>query len=488
MVLLALATIIVTSPVHAQNEPATLTIGTLEALPSLDPAEAGDVFAWEVLTHLYTGLTRQVPGTLRYELALAASHTISPDGLIHTFTIRPDAAFDDGTPITARTFADSISRALRGRGRVVVAPYIKAATVTGDGALSLTLTAPVPYLEELVALPPYFPLQAGRSNSIYRVVASDADSITLTANPAWRGAPPATRTIRLRHFDRPADLREALKAHQVDVAWRGLPPDDAQNATSVKGIHLTLGPGLQTFYILVSQSEPPFNDPALRRAMLPLVDRPLIAKSGLLDTAVPLYSLLPPELASTRSAVYPEFNAEQAASLLDKAGYSKYRQVESALMTSRGLYGDLYFDAGDTLVNTLVRNGPFSLSQQDSEPHTFVEQLERGTFPLILVGWTPVVPHPDAYLRPLLHSTGTLASGAHYANPNVDRLLDQAAQMPDPIRQMALYEEVQAIAMQDVVAIPLWQNRQLLAAWDGVTGITIEPNFLLRYDQLRIAK
>lgn len=488
MVLLTLVLASVASPVHAQDVPAPLTIGTLETLPSLDPAEAGDVFAWEVLTHLYTGLTRQIPGTLRYELALAASHTVSADGLTHIFTIRSGAAFDDGTPITAQTFADSINRAMRGRGRVVVTPYIKAATANGDGALSLTLTAPIPYLEQLLALPPYFPMEAGRSNGIYRVAASDADSITLAANPAWKGTPPAMSTIRIRHFNRPADLREALKVHQIDVAWRGLPLDEAQNAAAIKGIRLTMAPGLQTFYALVSQTEPPFNDPALRQAMLPLFDRPQIVKSSLLDNAVPLYGLLPPELASTKSTLYPQFNAEQAANLLDKAGYSKYRQVESELMTSRLLYGDLYFDAADTLVNTLVRNGPFSLSEQDSEPRTFSEQLERGTFRLILVGWTPIVPHPDAYLRPLLHSMGTLASGAHYTNPNVDRLLDQAAQTPDLARQMALYEQAQAIALQDVVAIPLWQNRQLLVAWDSVTGITIEPNFLLRYERLAVAK
>src|SRR5262249_37372097 len=157
---------------------------------------------------------------------------------------------------------------------------------------------------------------------------------------------------------------------------------------------------------------------------------------------------------------------EQAAALLDKAGYSKYRQVETELITSHLLYGDQYFDAADTLINTLVRNGPFSISAQDSEPRNFAEQLERGTFHLILVGWTPIVPHPDAYLRPLLYSKGTLASGAHYANSEVDALLDQAVRASDTARQMALYEQAQAIAVQDVVAIPLWQNRQLLAAWD----------------------
>src|SRR5262245_49908705 len=100
----------------ADGQPNAITIGTTDALVNLDPADAGTFASWELLTHLYTGLTRQLPGKLKYELALAASHTISADGLTHTFAIRPDAAFDDGTPITAQTFADSINRVVKLNG------------------------------------------------------------------------------------------------------------------------------------------------------------------------------------------------------------------------------------------------------------------------------------------------------------------------------------------------------------------------------------
>jgi peptide/nickel transport system substrate-binding protein len=87
-------------------------------------------------------------------------------------------------------------------------------------------------------------------------------------------------------------------------------------------------------------------------------------------------------------------------------------------------------------------------------------------------------------LRPLLHSRGQLASGAHYANPEVDQLLDRAAVSTDSEQQARLYSEVQAIALKDVVIIPLWQSRQALLAWETVQGVLIEPNFLLRYDRL----
>ncbi len=498
---------------------ATLVIGTTEPLASLDPADAGDVFSWEVLTHLYTGLTRQIPGSLRYELALAAAHTVSADGLTHTFTIKAGAAFDDGTPITARTVADSIHRSqtLGGRGQAVVAPYIRSAAASGD-SLILTLTAPVPYLEQLLALPPYFPVHPAIfppdalnrtpdrliANGVYRIGAFEPRrSITLVANPAWQGRTPKTPTITIRHFDWPADLREALKAHQVDIAWRGLPPDDAKNAEQVKGIRTLTAPGLQTFYLLIGQKQPPYNDPVIRQAMSVLLDRRKAMQVGSGGSA--LVTLLPPELAdaqtpagmeppgderpepSRRTPAYPELDFERASVILSKGGYSKFKRIESELQIARLLYGDFYADAADLFSSDLNRHEAIDTVLSDTEPKTFLDQIAHGTFRLIIVGWTPVVPHPDAYLRPLLHSTGQLAAGAHYANPVVDQLLDQAALTADPQRQAALYDQAQALALRDVVAIPLWQSRQTLLAWDSVGGITIEPNYLLRYDQLSVS-
>jgi peptide/nickel transport system substrate-binding protein len=471
-----------------------LTVGTVESIPSLDPADAADVFSWEVLTHLYTGLTRQVAGSLRYELALAASHTVSADGLTHTFTIRPDATFDDGTPITARTFADSINRDFTKRASALVTPYVKAATVGGDGALVLTLTAPIPYLEQLLALPAYFPVHPAAldganfdhapTNGVYKLHSRDVNSITLVADPAWKGSPPATGTITIRHFDRPADLRESLKAHEIDIAWRGLPPDDAENATQVRGIRLVAAPGLQTFYLVIGQQEAPYNDPVVRRGMLYLLDREQAVHVSLRDTAVPLYGLPPPELGG--SATYPGFDVDQAGAVLAEGGYSQYRRIESEFQVSRAMYGELVLDAADLLNHTLTRQDAFRIALSDTEPRTFLDQIERGTFRLMLIGWTPVVPHPDAYLRPLLHSKGQIASGAHYANPEIDRLLDKAALSGDAPEQAALYNQAQAIALRDVVVVPLWQNRQVLLAWDSVGGVLIEPNFLLRYDRLSV--
>jgi len=499
LVVLLIGMMIGSPVIHAQN---TLTIGTTESLVNLDPADADDVFTWEILTHLYTGLTRQITGSLNYELALATSHTSSADGLTHTFAIRPDAAFSDGTPITARTFADSINRVrtLKARGSIAVTPYIKSAAANSDGTLAITLTAPIPYIEQLLALPPYFPIHPSQlaanrlnavsdklvSNGVYKVGTFEAGkSLTLVADPAWKGTPPATPAITIRHFDNPADLREALKARQVNIAWRGLSADDIENATQVKGIKLTSAPGLQAFYVLLDQKDPPYSDPVVRRGMTYLLDRDQAVNLGLRGSGIPLYTLVPPELAGPQVATYPKLDTNQAQSVLEQAGYSKYKRIESQFETARLIYGELYASAADRLSLGLSRNEAFRIGRTDIEPATFRDQIERGTFQLMLVGWTPLVPHPDAYLRPLLASKGQLAAGAHYANPTIDKLLDQAAMTTDPQAQLALYQQVQTIAAQDIIAIPVWQARQQLVAWDTVSGITIEPNYLLRYDRLK---
>jgi len=455
-----------------------------------------------VLSHLYTGLTRQLPGTLRYDLALAATHTVSADGLTHKFTIRPDAAFDDGTPISVRTFVDSINRTLQlqGKGAALIAPYVKSVGVDSSGALAITLNAPIPYLDQLLALPPFSPVHPGDfrsnafnrtpshliSNGVYKLGSFEPpNSLTLVADPTYKGTLPATPTIILKHFDVPADLRRALVAHQVDVAWRGLPADDIQIATQNKDVHEITAPSLQTFYLLIGQQQKPFDDPGLRQGMLYLLDREKVATTALHGTGVPLYTLIPPQLASPSTPTYPKFDLIQGKSVLDKAGYSQYRTADSELESARLVYGEACFRAVDQFSSILTLSRAIRTTPQDIAPQTVFDQIERGTFRLVVVGWTPLVPHPDAYLRPLLGSAGQLAAGAHYANPQIDKLLNQAARLIDTAEQGTLYDQAQALALKDVIAIPLWQANQSLLAWTSVNGVLIEPNFLLRYDRLK---
>ncbi len=474
---------------------AALIIGTLEPLLNLDPADATTHFEQEVLSHLYIGLTRQAHGSLRYELALAEAHQASADGMTHTFRLRADAAFDDGTPITAQTFADSIERALRLRGRAaeLIAPYVRAVSVDESGALQVRLAQPLPptFVRQLMALPPFFPLHPQsfpsdrlsqrpplvtlHTNGIYRLAAYSFDEYRLVANPSWRGAPPQTETVIVRRYGSSAALREALKRGEVHLAWRGLASADGRAAQERAAVREHTAPSLQCFYLIVHQRREPFNAPQARRVLMLSLSRARAVSEGLEGYGAPLHTFTP--FSAAEAPRYPDFELQALTDALSEGGYSRFRQIASEVQTARLLYGDAVLSATGRLFSAVSNVDALRFSLQDIEPRAFLDQIDRRAFRLIVIGWSPLVAHPHAYFEPLL--TGVLALGAEYDAREATELLAQAA-LSDS------YAALEQLAFRDLVAIPLWQGTQRLYAAEAVGGVLIEPNFLLRYDQLRL--
>jgi peptide/nickel transport system substrate-binding protein len=74
----------------------------------LDPANAGDADSLMLNGYLYEGLVKLEGGTP--VPSLAASWSVSDDGLHYTFKLRPGVVFHDGTPFTADVVLDNFNR------------------------------------------------------------------------------------------------------------------------------------------------------------------------------------------------------------------------------------------------------------------------------------------------------------------------------------------------------------------------------------------
>ncbi len=129
---------------------------------SLDPAltSSGLGAPYNII---FNGLvTTQDDGSITDQLA--ASHTVSSDGLTYTFTLRPNLKFSDGTPLTASDVAYSINRTLLPATQSNVRVYLslikdfakitsgQIPTLTGDSLLvkddrtiSIILSKPAAY-------------------------------------------------------------------------------------------------------------------------------------------------------------------------------------------------------------------------------------------------------------------------------------------------------------------------------------------------------
>src|SRR5215207_11203659 len=78
---------------------------------SLDPHKTSTVYEAHILRDLFNGLVMQdskaelIPGA-------AESWTVSDDGKVYTFKLRPDGVWSSGDPVTAQDFVYSFQRLL----------------------------------------------------------------------------------------------------------------------------------------------------------------------------------------------------------------------------------------------------------------------------------------------------------------------------------------------------------------------------------------
>ena len=97
----------------------------------------------------------------------------------------------------------------------------------------------------------------------------------------------------------------------------------------------------------------------------------------------------------------------------------------------------------------------------DLKPVDFPALIEAvrhpGIVPLFLLGWEADFPDPSNFLTVLLHSRSRdTNNNTFYANPAVDRLLDEADPLLDPARRFPLFHEAENLIMRDAPWVPLF--------------------------------
>lgn len=148
-----------------------------EAIPSMDPSLATDESSFIYLAATMEGLyrldekTQPTPG-------IATEHKVSVDGLTWTFTLREDATWSNGDPVTAHDFVYSWQRAVNPDTASEYGPYMmngvikNAAAISkgelaveelgvkaeGDFTLVVQLENPTPYFETLTTFGTFLPL------------------------------------------------------------------------------------------------------------------------------------------------------------------------------------------------------------------------------------------------------------------------------------------------------------------------------------------
>jgi peptide/nickel transport system substrate-binding protein len=476
----------------------------------------------EDLTQLvYSGLLRaNADGT--YSPDLAQSYTISPDGTVYTFKLRPDAKFSNGTPVTS---ADVVFTVQLAQDPDIKSPQEadwEGVTVSAPNSETVVFTLPHPYAPflqnaTLGILPkslwnnisdeefPFSPLNTDPIGSgPYKVASFKTDSTgspvryELVPNTNFTlGSPLLGRITFLFYPDDPS-LIQALNNKQID-AIAGVSPSDLPQINA-QNEELMQVPLPRVFGVFFNQSHNPvLADPAVRSALNEAIDKQTIVNNVLGGYGVPLNSPIPPGVlgiapqttvtsfpfgitASTSPVVAADTQAAQAT--LKSGGWS-FNQTSNTWTKTSG-------KTKETLSLTLSTADEPELVETADEVAADWQavgvQVSVQVYPLSDFDNTILRPRSyDAILfgqdvgrtadfYAFWDSTQRNDPGlnlAMYASSQADSLLSQARATSDPRTRDSLYEQFAQDVQKDQPAVFLYAPDFLYVVPQDLQGIQL---------------
>jgi peptide/nickel transport system substrate-binding protein len=178
---------------------------------------------------------------------------------------------------------------------------------------------------------------------------------------------------------------------------------------------------------------------------------------------------------------------------LDDEGYHYDVELAREHLEAAGAVGETYvFTIGDTRFNRdLAQLLQDQYSQIDLNMEIEVVPA-ADAFALVVEGvtnWNPTswAPRadPDGLLRILFHTDG-FQNTSRYSNPEVDRLLDEAATIYDTDQARELYTEAERIIVEDASFIFIHFPSVFAARRAEVEDFVYHPDLILRFRDVRL--
>jgi peptide/nickel transport system substrate-binding protein len=440
---------------------------------------------------------RLVPG-------LAESWNVSPDGRELTFRIRPDAVWEDGSPVTS---ADAVFTIRKIADERTPSPVFKPVfdsfeSVEAIEPKSFRVRFRDPYAYRAMAFAlPVLPEKAfaGKdfarakenrtplSNGPYRLVRwKPQESIELERNPRYWDTPGHFDRVVFRILPEDSVAYQALRAGDLD--------ETGMDATLK--VRSETDPAFRTccrvveFYnldytaISLNHRSPFFSDARVRRAMTMLLDRAAVVRSLFGGAARIISGPWAPESPAYDASITPlPFDPAAAAALLAEAGWRdtngdgvrdrEGKPFRFELLVSSG--SAIGRQINELLAAELARAG-VAARVVPLEWAAYVERLDRGEFEAASGGWSASDPNPDPF--PYWHSSQWPPRGLNssfYRNADADGLMEQARRELDENARIAIYHRLHALLRDDAPAIFVANTSRKHGLRNGVRGLVTSP-------------
>ncbi|MFW5838039.1 MAG: ABC transporter substrate-binding protein, partial [Desulfovibrionaceae bacterium] len=439
----------------------------------------------------------EVDENLKLVPGLAESWSVSPDKTTWTFKIRNGVRFHDGTPLTAGAVKASLER-LQDVGSLLKAIPLKSIDAADDRTLVLTTTEPFAPLAAYLAMGETAPLAASSFDASGEVVKpvgagpfvfeswKAKDEVVTTRNDDYWGPKAKVSKVVYRCVPDAVTRLAMFRAGDLDIA-QILPPEAIDSLKASGKFEIMSTPIGRCRMTSLNLAREPFSDPRVRKAVNLAVNRGDLVKYVLEGVGEAATTLYPPMVywANDKLAGFP-YDPAEARKLLDEAGWvdadgdgirekgGKALKIKLVTYPERAA-----LPPTAEVMQAQLREAGFDVELVVTQVDAANDMRNRGDFDMFLVGRGLLfVPDPDYNLMKDYYSANTVKSGwgaYHYKNAEVDRLLLQGRVEFEPAKRKAIYDQVQALLMQDSPMVYLNYYVNVDAVAKGVQGYRMHP-------------
>ncbi len=489
-----------TAEVSAAAEPVEFFIANGAEPETIDPHLASGVPEHYILMGLMEGLVTPHPETANATPGVAESWEISDDGTVYTFTLRDDAVWSDGVPITAQQFVDSWIRILDPE---TAAPYAWFPTMfikggaefnAGEadaGAVAVRALDDKTFQFETVGPLPY--VLGALSHYSFAVVPTHAieeydDEWTLPENfvgngpfvlEEWKPQEQLTMVPNDTYWNKDKVQLDRVVFYPVDdnttmynmflngeVDWATDVPQGQIDAAKLRD-DFQVAPWLGTYYYVMNNERPPLDDARVRKALSLAIDREMLVNTVSRAGEQPAWSMVP------QMDGYPAIDGlgedvAEAQALLAEAGFpggAGFPELTLLYNTNES-----HKAIGEFIQQQWLDNLGINITLENQEWGTYLASRRAGEFDVARAGWIGDYQDPNTFLD--MFVTDGAMNGGRYSNAQYDALIEEAATMPAGPARMAKMADAERIFIEEdqgVMPIYYYVNKDMidLDAWAG---------------------
>lgn len=475
---------------YSSQEIDELVVAIPATLSTLYPGQEAGNFNYYVAALIAEGLVAP-DGTGKLVPALAESWK-QTDPTTYVYTIREDAKFTDGSPLTVDDVLYSIELARSDKSSPNIAYYwanTKSAKQTGDREVTITLASPDVAFEWgpcaanalWIMNKKYVEAHGGKLGTAdaflmgtgpYKVTKFEPDStVELERVDTWWGGKPPVAKVRIDFIEDESTRLLARQSGDIDMAM-AISLDQAQQWDSTPDTSVLFAPDRSYVGIDFNTAVEPFDDIHVRRAIALCCDRKayvekLLRGHGSVATAL----TTPEQIASIVGGV------DAAREMLAKVNDVPFDVDEAKAELAQSKVPDGFSVTVGVSTSAPQVSQAFQALGQAVKPLGITIEVKE----MPVEKWYDTIGSKDwglAYMwyfnatgDPAEMSTWFLGEGnpASFSNDKVTKLMDQQRQETDPQKRVETLLEAQRLALDELPYFPLWWGEAATAINDEYT-------------------